>query len=675
MKTNRQERIACFRRWTRANYAVFASLHRQVKIGVLSVAMSIVLHATAVAGEEPVDTISVYKTMEIEGVGVVGTKADPIRSAMSQTVLFDRDRGAAAPVQTIESALRLSPAIDVRERGGKSVQADISIRGGSFDQTVVMLNGIDFTDARTGHQTHALPVDAECVASIEFMDGIAGVGAYAGAVNIRTMPLRPTYLRIEAVGGEHGYAYGNLSGAVTEGRFSVFAAGSYRRSDGYAHNTDFTNWNGYVRMTCDTGRAGFFDVQAGYQNRSFGSNGFYAAYNREQYEETETGLVSVRWVRTWNRFSLNASASYRKNTDRYDWTRGTAMNYHDTDNVGAALWGVCTWRAGETSFGADYAFNHIYSTNLGIPLSVPKGRYTKADKRSVGNIWLRHSKRWRRFDAAVSAGASFTPYGESALWNIAGGYSPAAGLRIEAGVSQSMRLPTFTDLYYTSPAQVNNTDLVPEKAVTCRLGATWTRGAWSASGQVYYRSGRDIIDWVWHGADDANPAWRGKWHSEQAGRLDTYGAELMCGYYSDGWLGSVVASYGYTATDKVGRAVTSSALDYMKHKAVLSAEFRFLRNCRLVLTGSVYDRNGSYTGYFFGADGKAEKNDDGSYRTEVRGFDPYFLLDARLSWEKGALRLYADMTNITGTDYCDFGGLRLPGRWFTGGIAVTIGGR
>lgn len=131
------------------------------------------------------------------------------------------------------------------------------IRGGSFDQTMVMLNGINFTDARTGHQSHSLPIDIDCIAGIDLIDGVSGVGAYAGALNIRTMPLKSRYLRIEAAGGDDGYAYGNLSGAVTKGRFSLFAAGSYRRSDGYIHNTDFENYNGYLRMNYDSEKAGF----------------------------------------------------------------------------------------------------------------------------------------------------------------------------------------------------------------------------------------------------------------------------------------------------------------------------------------------------------------------------------------------------------------------------------
>ena len=364
MENIQTKQYPCFKRWSRKNWSVFASLHRYVTIGVLSVGMSILLLATQGASAQTVDTTAVLKTLRIREVGVTGSQTAPARNAQSHTPLFDRKAQAPAPVQTLEAALRLAPSVDVRERGGKGTQADIFIRGGSFDQTMVLLNGIDFTDARTGHQSHALPVDLDCISAVELIDGVPGVGAYAGAVNIRTAPLRPTYLRLEASGGQYGYGYGNLSGAVSAGRFSVLGAASYRRSDGYRHNTDFSNYNAFVRATYDGGRAGFFDLQAGWQDRDFGSNGFYAAYNPDQWEHTATALGSLRWLKTAGRFSLGAAASYRKNFDRYDWTRGTAMNRHNTDNVGAKLWADCDWAAGVTTVGGDYAFNHIYSTNL-----------------------------------------------------------------------------------------------------------------------------------------------------------------------------------------------------------------------------------------------------------------------------------------------------------------------
>lgn len=656
----------CFRRWSRKGWSAFASLNRHVTIGVLAVGMSILLLATQRASAQDADTTEVLKTLRIREVGISGSQTSPVRTAQSQTPLFDRKAQAVAPLQTLEAALRLAPSVDIRERGGKGMQADISIRGGSFDQTMILLNGIDFTDARTGHQSHSLPVDLDCIAGVELQDGVPGVGAFAGAVNIRTAPLRPTYLRFEGVGGQHGYAYANLSGAVTAGRFCLFGATSYRRSDGYRHNTDFSNCNAFVRMTYESPQAGFLDFQAGYQDRSFGSNGFYGAYNPDQWEHTSTGLASLRWLKSAGRFTLGASAGYRKNFDRYDWTRGQAMNRHNTDNVVAKLWADFHWSAGVTTLGGDYAFNHIYSTNMGEELARPHGDYTRAKARHTGSMWLRHAKRWGRFDVAASAGVSLTPYGTSPLWSLSAGYTPADGWRLSAGVWQSMRLPTFTDLYYTSPAEVNNLFLTPERAVTVRLGLDYAKGRWSASLHTYYRLGRDIIDWVWYDHSEASPElWRGKWHSEQTSRLNTYGVECSGGYsLPEGFLRRLALSYAWIDTGRNADIVAKSALDFLRHKASFAAEVRLLRRVTLCLTGSVADRNGSYTHYPQAGDASV---------TQIRDYTPYFLLDGRLSWEKGICKLYVDATNITDTRFCDLGGIPQPGVWVTGGVVLTLG--
>ena len=658
MKNISTNRCSCFRRWNRKGWSAFATIHRPVTIGVLSVTMSILLlTAQHVAAQESDSTQ--LRSLQIDEVGISGRQASAMHNVLATTSLFDRKAQAAAPVSTLEAALRLAPSVDLRERGGRGAQADISIRGGSFDQTMVLLNGIDFTDARTGHQSHALPVDLEAISAVELIDGLPGVGAFAGAVNIRTAPLRPTYLRLDASGGSYGYGYANLSGAVTGDRFSLLGAASYRRSDGYRHNTDFDNTNIYLRATGETQKAGYFEFQTGYQQRSFGSNGFYAPYNPDQWERTSTALASLRWQKEIGRLALGASVSYRKNFDRYDWTRGTAMNRHNTDHAGSSLWADYRWLGGTSSLGGNYAYDHIFSTNLGEALDTPHGLYTHAKGRHTGNIWLRHTLERGRFQAAASAGISLTPYGESALWSLSGGYRPTESLSLQAGISQSMRLPTFTDLYYSSPAQINNLDLTPEHAVTCRLEANYTRRSWSLRAAAYYRAGRDIIDWV------RRAEYEGKWHSEQTSRLDTYGIEVSGDYLpACRFLHRITLAYGYTNTNRNSDIEAQSAMDFMRHKAALSVELHFLRRMSLSLTGSLYDRNGSYTAYPVPGDSQIQ---------ETLDFKPYFLLDGRLSWEKGICRIYVDATNITDTSYCDWGGIPLPGAWITGGMTLTIG--
>ena len=86
----------------------------------------------------------------------------------------------------------------------------------------------------------------------------------------------------------------------------------------------------------------------------------------------------------------------------------------------------------------------------------------------------------------------------------------------------------------------------------------------------------------------------------------------------------------------------------------------------MAVTASAADRNGSYTYYPVAGDTTVN---------ETRDYAPYFLLDARLTWEKGCCRLYVDGTNLTDTHYCDLGGIPLPGTWVTAGAVLTIGRR
>ncbi|MDR2890303.1 MAG: TonB-dependent receptor plug domain-containing protein, partial [Alistipes sp.] len=372
-KQTQQEPVWCFRRWSRRPWSAFAGMCR-LKIGVLSVAMSIVLLATQVAGAQTVgtDSLSSYRTMHLDSVRVTAhhSAATTTRIVVPQTRTLV-DQKAIAPLQTVESALRLLPSVDVRERGGKSPQADIAIRGGSFDQTMVMLNGIDFSDARTGHQSHSLPVDIDLVSDISVVDVTSQPGALSGALNFQTRPLSPRFLRARLEGGAYGYGYGNLSGAFEAGDVQVLGAASFRRSDGYRHNTDFWNVNSYARVMYDSPRAGYFDIQGGFQRREWGSNGFYSLDYEEQFESTMTGLASVRWSKRWGAFTLNAMGSFRQNNDLFEMVRdnpdpaagGVLFNRHTTYNTGGEIFGSYDWRrAGTTSLGVNYIRHRMFST-------------------------------------------------------------------------------------------------------------------------------------------------------------------------------------------------------------------------------------------------------------------------------------------------------------------------
>lgn len=656
MKKTSKSGVCCFTRWSRKGYGAFASLGKTVKIGVLSVTMSILtLNAKSVAAQPD----SLRMQDEIEALYVTAEKLNPTRGIITPVEVYKRDTLSVTPLQTIESALRLNPAIDIRERGGKGMQADISIRGGSYDQTMVLLNGIDFSDARTGHQSHSLPIDLDIVGEIDIISGLTGIGAYSGALNIVTTPLRPNYMRAELSGGAYGYLYSNISGAVTKNGLSVLAAGSIRRSDGYIANTDFNNSNLYTRITYTSRSTGLFDIQAGYQRRDFGSNGFYSLAYPDQFEHTETALASARWNRSFGRFTVNVYASYRKNNDRYELYRsgkgapeGWKPNYHTTDNVGAEASVSYRWIAGTTSLGADYKYNHLYSNVLGelmdTPIDVPgaDAQYTHEKARNIFNGWLRHRVQLGGTSLAGSVNLAASPYGTFPSWSLSVKQRIMNNWTANASATRSMRLPTFTDLYYTTATHIGDPNLKPEHAMTYQIGTDYSVNRFSAGVLGFYRHGKDIIDYVLVETPEGD-----KWQSTQLTELDTYGVEVCASYTGGRILRNLTVSYGWLHSSKdASDRITKYALDYMKNKVAIQCGINIWKGFVAEVTASWYDRN---------------ETPDASY-------NPYWLINARLSWNRGIWTIYAEATNLFDTEYYDFVGLRQPPRWITAGIIITI---
>lgn len=628
----------------------------------------IVLAASLLA----VFTLRAQDTLNL--VTITSENRSSVQNLTTQERLVTVSHIPVSQAQTLEQLLRLCPSIDVRERGGKSIQTDIGIRGGSPDQTMVQLNGVDFTDARTGHQSHSLPVDSDIIGGMDLIEGIGGNTGLTGAVNVRTRMSGESYLRANLTGGRYGYAYGNLSGSLrTAGdRLTLFGAGSLRRSDGYRPCTDFTNWNTYGRVLFESGQAGTFDAQAGWQKRDFGAAGFYSLAYPEQYEKTSTALASLRWMKTAGSFSLAAWVSYRKNYDCFQLIRGDASkvpyNHHQTDNFGAHASAGYHWRGGTTTLVTDYACHYILSTVLGddIPTgAVPAWRlpvpgydrtYTKWKVRHTGDFFLRHAWEGRRVGLQASLGAAISPYGTAPLWNAHLDWRPAQRWHLDAGVSQSMRLPSFTDLYYTAPGHKGNPDLQPEKALTVKTGAAYRLGPVILGATGFYRRGLNIIDWVRESAD-------ADWQCMQLTRLDTWGADLRAEYRSGTWLRSITLLYGHLWSDKEsGGMISEYALDYMRNKLSINVMLSpWSDRLDLQLTGTLYDRAGNYA---------AADHTTQSYK-------PYFLLNGNLGFEtglikRGSFRLYLEAENILNTPYFDFGGLPMPGLWLNGGLMVRL---
>jgi len=230
-----------FRRYSNRSYAVFSTLKSPVSIGVMTVAMLASAPVSGISAQTAEKNNAGEKLYELEEVEVTGSRVPLTVSQAARIVtVLDREAIAAAPVQSINDLLKYAAGVDVRQRGDMGVQTDISIRGGTFDQITILLNGINICDPQTGHNAADFPVELSEIERIEVLEGPAGrvygTSSLVGAINIVTRTAKDSGAEVFADGGSYGYFKGGAMVSHVKNDLSNQVSGSYSRSDGFSRS-------------------------------------------------------------------------------------------------------------------------------------------------------------------------------------------------------------------------------------------------------------------------------------------------------------------------------------------------------------------------------------------------------------------------------------------------------
>src|SRR5665648_449635 len=469
---NRAE-VFTFNRWGRKAYSMFNALKQPVRIGVLLAVYTTVAKPEYVFAQA--DSTKVSMEYNLDEVEVSAQRAPVAFSQVARIVsVISREEIEAAPVQSIQELLEYALSVDVRQRGVHGVQADISVRGGSSEQTLILLNGISISDPQTGHHALNLPVSLKNIQRIEILEGPAarvfGPNAFSGAINIITSPDGETSVKLDVSGGQHKLADVNVSGNLNTGAWNQFIAFNRMSSDGYIDNTDFKTWNAFYQTELKT-KPGKLDFQIGRTNKAFGANSFYSATYPNQYEETKTTFASLKF-QSGTKIHLTPSIYWRRNQDRFELFRSDATtwpswykghNYHLTDVFGSNLNAWFASRFGKTAFGAEIRTENVWSNVLGealtTPIAVPgeSGQFfTKSYSRTTISYFAEHSVYLKKL--TVSAGAMTNWISDLDFgWNI------------YPGLDASYALSNHVKIYGSFSTNINTTgiefsgNIFPEK--------------------------------------------------------------------------------------------------------------------------------------------------------------------------------------------------------------------
>ena len=580
-----------------------------------------------------------------------------------------REQLRVTPVQSIADVLKLAPGVDIRSRGAAGVQADVSVRGGSFDQVMILLNGVNVTDPQTGHHNLNLPVDIASVERIEILQGPGarsfGPNAFSGAINFITTSPSKGQTKVRLVAGDFGYFAVGGETAVQRGDVGIFVSANHQQSDGYMANTDFAINNFYGSFTYGGKRVGKLELSAGVQDKGFGANSFYSVKYPNQYEATRAYFGTARWERDFGAFNLTATGYWRRHFDRFELFRFDPLpfyknhNYHRTDVYGANLKSSIFSVLGKTLVGGEVREESILSNVLGNPLHKPikitgtNLHYTNGISRTNISAFIDHSYSIGNLFLSVGAMLNYAnDFGASWYWGGDASYLFGnSGFRSYVSANQSYRLPTFTDLFYKSAVHDGNPSLKPERAMTYEVGLKYERSQMFAQAAIYHRVARNSIDIVKLPTDDKTTV-------RNLTELRTTGVELNATYALGAkLLRSVSGSFTYQLQDKNSSDYISMyVLDYLRYKATLSATVPIYRDLSLSLSGMLQDRAGAYT----------------SRSGEEVAYSPFFTLDAKLMYTRGWFTAFAEASNLLDKHYYDIGNIEQPGRWFKAGVELTF---
>ena len=697
-----------FKRFSNKSYSLFNVLGREVLVGTLSVATLAHAKAAGISTRTDMtdaDSTVVASTRELQVVEVRGTRAPLTQSQQARMVtVLSHDEIQSAPVQSVNDVLKLVAGADVRQKGPLGALTDVRIRGGSSEQIAVLLNGINICDPQTAHNVFDYPIDKDDIDHIEVLEGPAarvyGTSSLVGAINIvtkkhTTLNLSSSHssndlsnsknsqnsnLSARLEGGSYGYLQAAARGALATRRFSHSLSASYTRSDGYLRSA-----SGHLSADYKTGKAFYqgtysdSDVDlywhAGLSTKDYGSNTFYSVRFDNQFEHTlkATTALQAETKRGW--FHLRPAIYWNRNMDRFELIRGdeskVPFNYHRTDIFGANLNAWFDSPIGRTALGMEMRYEDLVSTTLGETLNRPhhihhtSRDYTKGLNRTNLQLFVEHNIVIDRF--TLSAGITAVDNSQADMnmrvypgidvsWRFADGW------KLYAGYNSSLRMPSFTELYYSVGGHKADSHLKPEELSAIEAGVKYQRGGVNAVATVFHNHYKNLIDWINDGSLDESG--NEYWQSVNFGKINALGVETnvaldfrtllpaqrLLKSFSAGWC------WINQKQDRKEGVISQYALEYLRNKLTAAATLNLWRRLDLTVNWRLQHRQGQY------------KDLDGA----THRYQTYGVVDSRLSWTEPKWSLYLEGNNLLDRDYVDFGNVRQPGFWFVAGATIRL---
>lgn len=562
-------------------------------------------------------------------------------SVARSVIIIDQDQIENSGVSTIEQLIETSTGIDFQKRGNLGVQADLNIRGATFEQSLILIDGVKMSDPQTGHHIMDIPLTIYDIQKIEILKGqgsrLYGPNAFGGIINIITKNASSTEVSILNLLGENKFYERNLTLLIPMLSGGHRLSVAQKISDGYQENTDFNIKTASYGFHYRFGKHQL-SLQSGFMDKQFGANRFYHPEFPNQWERIKTSITKINANGELFSFKYTNNLFYGYHTDEFMLNRDNPSSYHNrhyTNVYGMDLHLSKYSSLGNSSIGGEAIREIIESNNLG------------SHQRLKTGLFLEHQLTLMNLN--IILGSTYYRYSDQG-WHIWPGFDVGYQIteqsNLYTSVGYAFRAPTFTELYYNDPANQGDADLKAEKGWNYELGYRYVNSNLNTNIALFRREGINLIDWVWQSGDSI-------WQVMNISKINTNGIEFDVNYKNlfktDLWgLNSINLNYTFINSEKdLSGAISKYALTYLRHQATFVINLHlFTPSLKLIAKYCYEDR---------------------------LHFGERYILDTNLSWQIGKyVKFHFDVLNMFNHVYEDFHSVPLPGRWIKSGISFKL---
>ena len=641
-----------------------------LKLSLTSIALMSLFNSNAQEQEKE-------KEIELDPITVTASLTPVSASKTGRNILIIKgDALQKLPVQSIDELLRYVPGVEVQSRGPMGAQADFTIRGGTFQQVLVILDGIRLNDPLTGHFSSYIPISPAEIDRIEVLKGassaIYGTEAVGGVIHI----ISKTFAAKKNTNGH------KINAQLTAGDFGLFNA----QAGAFIHQKNTTASVGVITNNTKgqqlRGTKGYFNLTTisasvkqalsentsvayrfGYDDRDFNAQNFYTTF----LSDTATESVISRWhhlkfMHKKNKHSFSFDAGYKEANDVYRFRKAVSANVNNSSLFQAlALHDYAINDKSTITTGAQFISRKIVSNDRGNHEVSNAGAFVVLNQKFGKALQLNPALR--------------VDWNERAGWELIPQLN--ASYRYESflfrgSVGRTTRDADFTERfnnYQRNPVpsgqRIGNPDLISEASLSYEVGADYyLNSSLKISTTWFERFQQNLIDYIFttyaNMPRQVNLVPGGNYYlANNIDKVNTTGIETDVQYtheFSDkhtlaGGLGFIWMRS--RSSDTIPSLYVSNHAREMFNFNVM---YRY-KKIAVSTTGMLKARRPQPIAAPFVAISK-----------------DYFILNTRvdLFLLKDKLGVFAQVDNIFNRRYSDLLGSIMPTRWVMGGVKVNL---